>query len=101
MATKTKDLREAVKAELDFDPLVDASDITIKNMNGHVALNGTVPDGVEATASDGDIWLTGIVRCGSQRKAAEMTVAWLTGVRNVTDDIEICKDEEEAADVTG
>ena len=28
---------------MDFAPLVDASDITIKNMNGDVALNGTVP----------------------------------------------------------
>ena len=154
MATKTKDIREEVKAELDFDPLVDASDITIKNMNGDVALNGTVPsypqyreaaaaarrvhgvtsvhnhlmvllpprdyrddpmlttaannalalnttvpDGVEATASEGNVWLTGSVRYGSQRKAAEMTVASLTGVRNVTDDIEIRTDEEEAADV--
>jgi osmotically-inducible protein OsmY len=43
MAPKTKDVREAVKAELDFDPLVDASDITIRNMNGDIALNGTVP----------------------------------------------------------
>ena len=28
---------------MDFAPLVDASDITIKNMNGDVALNGIVP----------------------------------------------------------
>ena len=155
MATKTTDIREAVRAELDFDPLVDASDITIKNMNGAVALNGTVPsypqymetaaaarrvhgvtsvhnhlmvllptrdyrddpllttaannalalnitvpDGVEATVSDGNVWLTGTVRSGAQRKAAEMTVASLTGVRNVTDDIEIRTNQEEAADVT-
>ena len=39
---KTKDIREVVEAELDFDPLVDAADITVKNMNGQVALNGTV-----------------------------------------------------------
>src|SRR5260370_3112391 len=43
MAT-TKDIREAVRAELDFDPLVDAADITVKNMTGDVALNGTVPN---------------------------------------------------------
>jgi len=30
----TKDIREAVKAELDFDPLVDAATITVKNTNG-------------------------------------------------------------------
>jgi osmotically-inducible protein OsmY len=40
---KTKDIREAVEAELAFDPLVDATGITVKNLNGDVALNGTVP----------------------------------------------------------
>jgi osmotically-inducible protein OsmY len=41
--SKTKDIREAVEAELIFDPLVDATNITVKNMNGEVSLNGTVP----------------------------------------------------------
>jgi osmotically-inducible protein OsmY len=41
--SSTKDIREAVEAELTFDPLVDATDITVKNINGEVALNGTVP----------------------------------------------------------
>jgi osmotically-inducible protein OsmY len=40
---KTTDIREAVEAELEFDPLVDPSDITVKNINRQVALNGTVP----------------------------------------------------------
>ena len=40
---KNKDIRAAVKAELDFDPLVDATDIIVRNLNGDVALNGTVP----------------------------------------------------------
>ena len=40
---KNKDIREAVEAELTFDPLVDATDITVMNLNGDVALNGTVP----------------------------------------------------------
>jgi osmotically-inducible protein OsmY len=39
---KNTDIREAVKAELGEDPLVDATDITVKNINGDVALNGTV-----------------------------------------------------------
>ena len=39
----TKDIREAVQAELKFDPLVDDSDIDVVNLNGDVALNGTVP----------------------------------------------------------
>jgi hypothetical protein len=39
---KTKDVRDAVEAELDFDPRVDATDITVKNVGGEVALDGTV-----------------------------------------------------------
>jgi osmotically-inducible protein OsmY len=39
----TKDIRAAVQAELAFDPLVDDTDITVRNMNGEVGLNGTVP----------------------------------------------------------
>ena len=41
--SSSKDVREAVEDELTFDPLVDATDITVKNINGEVALNGTVP----------------------------------------------------------
>ena len=40
---KTKDIRAAVEAELSFDPRVDATCIAVKNVNGEVALNGTVP----------------------------------------------------------
>jgi osmotically-inducible protein OsmY len=40
---KNKDIREAVEAELGFDPLMDAAGITVKNIDGDVALNGTVP----------------------------------------------------------
>src|SRR6476646_197861 len=39
----TKDIREAVNAELKYDPLVDDADIHVVNVNGDVALNGTVP----------------------------------------------------------
>ncbi len=153
MAT-TKDIRDSVKAELSFDPLVDESSITVKNMNGEVALNGTVPSypqyreaaaaarrvqgvtrvhnhlmvvlpasdyrddpmlttaannalalnvtvpsSVEASASDGNVWLTGTVSYGFQRANAEQTIAGLTGARNITNDIEIFSDVE-AADVT-
>lgn len=149
----TKDIREAVKAELRFDPLVNEASITVRNLNGDVALNGmvlsypqyveaaaaarrvqgvtsvhnhlmvmlptsdyrddpmlttaannalamsvTVPGGVEASANDGNVWLTGTVSNGLQRSAAEQTIAGLTGVRNITNDIEIFS-EMEAADV--
>jgi osmotically-inducible protein OsmY len=147
---KAKDIREAVEAELGFDPLVDPTGITVKNINGQVALNGTVPsypqyleaaaaarrvggvtevhnhlevllpdryyrddamlttaannalalnvtvpDGVEATARDGNLTLTGTVMYGSQRSAAESAIAGLTGVRNVKDDIEVAYDADE------
>src|SRR5215472_15751301 len=151
---KTTDIREAVEAELKLDPLVDDADIHVMNMNGDVALNGTVPsypqhleaaaatqrvsgvknvfnhlqvvlpdadfrddamlttaannalalnvtvpDGVEATAQDGNLTLTGTVKYGRQRQAAEMAVAGLTGVRNVRDDIDLSYDAD-PADVT-
>ena len=40
---KTTDIRKAVEAELKFDPLVDDADVHVVNINGDVALNGTVP----------------------------------------------------------
>jgi osmotically-inducible protein OsmY len=151
----TKDIREAVKAELTFDPLVDEAGITVKNMNGDVALNGTVPSylqyraaaaaarrvygvtnvhnhlmvtlpaadfrddptlttaannalalnvivpaSIEASANDGNVWLTGMVSYGGQRAAAEEVIAGLTGVRNIANDIEVFSDVE-TADVSG
>ena len=152
---KTKDIRVAVEEELRFDPLVDPADIAVRNINGDVALNGTVPsypqyleaavaaqrvggvknvhnhlevvlppgdyrddamlttaannalaanitvpDGVEATAHDGNVELTGTVRHGPERAAAELAVAGLTGVRKVRDDIVIGCDAD-PADVAG
>jgi hypothetical protein len=41
--SKTKDIRQSVDAELVFDPLVDATDITVHNLAGEVRLTGTVP----------------------------------------------------------
>jgi osmotically-inducible protein OsmY len=147
--TKTQDIRDAVEQELGFDPLVNASDITVKNIDGDVALNGTVPnypqyaeataaarrvagvktvhnhlavelppgdyrddptlttvandalrlnitvpDGVEAMAKDGNLTLTGTVGYGSEMTAAEQTVAGLTGVRNIKDDLLISNDAD-------
>jgi osmotically-inducible protein OsmY len=152
--SQTKDIRDAVEGELSYDPLVDDSDISVKNINGDVALNGTVPsypqyleaaaaarrvggvkklqnhlevvlptenyrddavltttannaltvniavpDGVEATASNGNLTLTGTVSYGTGRTAAEQAVTYLTGVRNVKDDIEIRTDAD-PVDVT-
>jgi osmotically-inducible protein OsmY len=149
----TQDIRDAVEAELEFDPLVDDADIHVVNINGDVTLDGTVPsypqyreaaaaqrvagvrnvhnhlqvvlpdedyrddamlttaannaltlnvtvpDGVEATARDGNLTLIGAVKYGRQRDAAELAVAGLTGVRNVKDDIDISYDTD-PVDVT-
>jgi len=152
--SKTKDIRQAVENELTFDPLVDVTDIQVVNMNGEVALNGTVPsypqyleaaaagqrvdgvknvhnhlevvlppgdsrddptltttannalmlnvtvpDGVEATARNGNITLTGTVSYGTERTAAELTVGRLTGVRNVKNYIAI-RNDADTTDVT-
>ena len=149
----TRDVREAVRKELEFDPLIDASGITVKNMNGDVALNGTVPSypqyleaaaaakrvqgvtrvhihlmvelpladyrndamlttaannalatalivpgNVQASASEGDVWLTGMVSNRFERDAAERVIAGLAGVRGIIDDIEFLSDIE-AGDV--
>ena len=39
---KNKDIRAAVETELAFDPLVDDSEVTVANIGGDIALNGTV-----------------------------------------------------------
>ncbi len=54
----------------------------------------TVPDGVEATAYDGNLTLTGTVAYDSERAAAESAVAVLAGVRNIIDDIDISYDAD-------
>jgi osmotically-inducible protein OsmY len=150
----TKDIRDAVNAELKFDPLVDDADIHVVNVSGEVALNGTVPsypqylaaaaaaqrvggvktvhnhlqvvladedvrddamlstaannalaanvtvpDGVEATARDGNLTLTGAVGYGTERAAAERAVSGLIGLRNVRNDIEISYDAEDPVGV--
>ena len=56
---KTTDIRAAVQDELRYDPLVDAADITVKNVGGEVALNGTVPSYpqyLEAAAAASRYW---------------------------------------------
>jgi osmotically-inducible protein OsmY len=152
--SQTKEIRDGVERELSYDPVIDASDISVKNINGDVALNGTVPsypqyleaaaaarrvggvkkvqnhlevvlptgnyrddallttmannaltlnvavpEGVEATAENGNVTLTGTVGYGTERTAAEQAVTYLTGVRNVLDDIEISTDADQL-DVT-
>jgi osmotically-inducible protein OsmY len=67
--------------------------------NSALTLNVTVPDGVEATASDGNLLLLGAARYGFERAAAELAVAGLTGVRNIKDEIKIAY-EADPIDIT-
>jgi osmotically-inducible protein OsmY len=60
--------------------------------NDVLTLGRTVAVGVEATVKNGDVTLTGAVRCCTERAAAEAMIADLTGVRTVTDDIQIRDD---------
>ena len=67
--------------------------------NNALNLTITVPDTVQATARNGVITLTGTVRYGYQRTAAQTAVATLTGVRNVRDDTDVTWDAD-PVDVT-
>jgi osmotically-inducible protein OsmY len=67
--------------------------------NNALTGNVTVPVGVEATADNGNVTLTGTVSYGTERTAAEQAVTYLTGVRNVRDDIDIRVDAD-LSDVT-
>lgn len=148
---RAKDIREAVEAELASDQLIDEASITVMNLDGDVALNGTVhsypqyleaaeaawrasgvtnlsnhlevvlppddyrdnavlttaannafaasatvPEGVEASAENGDLTLTGMVKYRRHRAAAEAAVGALTGVRGIKDEIELGFDVDPA-----
>ncbi len=60
--------------------------------NDALTLGHTVTVGVEAAAKNGDVTLTGAVRRAAERAGAEAMIADLTGVRSVTNDIEIRDD---------
>jgi osmotically-inducible protein OsmY len=60
-----------------------------KEANDALTLNEAAPVGVAAKATNGDVILTGVVRNATERAAAELLVAALTGVRRVRNDIEV------------
>jgi osmotically-inducible protein OsmY len=57
--------------------------------NQALAVNAAVPDGVTATAREGNIFLIGTVSVSAQRVAAEDTVADVAGVLSITNEIEV------------
>jgi osmotically-inducible protein OsmY len=91
VAARAADVR-CVRNDLQvaLPPGVHRDDLTLAAMaSDALTLGGSVPEGVEVTAKDGDITLTGSVRTGTEREAAEVMVAELTGVRRVRNDIQI------------
>ena len=58
-------------------------------VNEALRANRAVPDGVRATAHEGDVFLTGTVSYRAQRAAAEDAVAGVAGVLSVTNQIEV------------
>jgi len=64
--------------------------------NNALAASATVPEEVEASAKNGDVTLTGMVRYRRDRAAAEAAVSGLTGVRSIKDAIEVGFDVDPA-----
>ncbi|MGD0064063.1 MAG: BON domain-containing protein [Streptosporangiaceae bacterium] len=60
--------------------------------NDALTLAHTAAVGVRATAKNSDVTLAGAVRCAAERAAAEAMIAGLTGVRSITNDIQIRDD---------
>ncbi len=60
--------------------------------NDALTLGRTVAVGVYATAKNSDVTLAGAVRSAAERAAAEAMIAGLTGVRGMTNDIQIHDD---------
>jgi osmotically-inducible protein OsmY len=88
-----KDVRNHLEVALSPGDHCDDSTLTVM-ANNALTLGHTVAVGVEATAKNRDVTLTGAVRCGAERAAAEAMIADLTGVRNVTNDIQIRDDAD-------
>ena len=80
-----------IPAQLARGP-IRCTEIGAKAANDALTLNEATPVGVAAKAANGDVILTGVVRNATERAAAELLVAALTGVRRVTNNIEVRAD---------
>lgn len=54
-----------------------------------LAADAAVPDGVRASAHEGNVFLSGAVSHSDQRVAAEHAVAGVAGVLNITNEIDV------------
>jgi osmotically-inducible protein OsmY len=83
-----RDVRNDLEVRLPPGDVRDDTELA-RAANDALTLNEATPVGVAAKAANGDVILTGVVRNATERAAAEMLVAALTGVRRVTNDIEV------------
>lgn len=83
-----KDVHNQLKVALPPGDHRDDSTLTAM-ANDALTLGHTEAVPVAATAKNGDITLTGAVRSSAERAAAEAMIAGLTGVRGITNDIQI------------
>jgi osmotically-inducible protein OsmY len=60
--------------------------------NQALAANAAVPDSVKATASNGNLFLTGTVSRNGQRDAAQDTAAGVAGILSITNEIDVLGD---------
>jgi osmotically-inducible protein OsmY len=83
-----KNVRNDLEVRLPPGDVRDDTELA-KEANDALTLNEAAPVGVAAKATNGDVILTGVVRNATERAAAELLVAALTGVRRVRNDIEV------------
>jgi osmotically-inducible protein OsmY len=86
-----RNVRNDLEVRLPPDDVRDDTELA-KAANDALTLNEATPVGVAAKAANGDIILTGVARNATERAAAELLVAALTGVRRVTNNIEVRAD---------
>jgi len=84
-------VRSDLEVRLPPDDVRDDTELA-KAANDALTLNEATPVGVAAKAANGDVILTGVARNADERAAAELLVAALTGVRRVTNNIEVRAD---------
>jgi osmotically-inducible protein OsmY len=86
-----RNVRNNLEVRLPPDDVRDDTELA-KAANDALTLNEATPVGVAAKAANGDVILTGVARNATERAAAELLVAALTGVRRVTNNIEVRAD---------
>ena len=84
-------MRNDLEVRLPPDDVRDDAELA-KAANDALTLNEATPVGVAAKAANGDVILTGVVRNATERAEAELLVGALTGVRRVTNNIEVRAD---------